>query len=69
LAPYRAAQHVSTRTKGYARRTDVDGFFDTLKGAAVANLKRDVYRGGNRNRKLLHPRRCCAVTDLRLARS
>jgi hypothetical protein len=55
--------------ESYARRTYVEGFFGTLKDAAVANLKRDAYRGDCLGLKLLHVGLCCAVTNLRLARS
>jgi hypothetical protein len=60
----------TTRTPGfrapYARQTYVEGFFGTLKNAAVANLDRDAYRSDCLGLKLLHVGLCCAITSNRL---
>lgn len=55
-------------TKSYARRTYVEGYFGTLKDAAVANLVRGAFRGDCLGLKLLHVGLCCALTNFRLVR-
>ena len=55
-------------TTSYARRTYIEGYFGTLKDAAVANLVRGSLRGDCLGLKLLRVRFCCAKTNFRLLR-